>query len=214
MLFRSRLENFYYKLSLLEQYTYSASFSNNSSSGSYYVSSSNLIWQTKIDEIITGFDDYEYFLYYSSGSTSWPKTNSNPPYVNATTSSLAAQSWLNSQLLVAQDYDLQNNNALTLAIPSYITEDSNNDQFILFVEMIGQFFDNIFVYLQNVTTKFDADNRLTYGVSKDLVADILRDLGVKIYQNNFSSNDLYQALLGITPSGSLDRKSTRLNSSH
>ena len=25
----------------------------------------------------------------------------------------------------------------------------------------------------------------------------------EIYQNNFSSNDLYQALLGITPSGSL-----------
>ena len=44
---------------------------------------------------------------------------------------------------------------------NYITEDSNNDQFIIFVEMFGQFFDNIFVYLQNVTTKFDADNRLT-----------------------------------------------------
>ena len=28
-------------------------------------------------------------------------------------------------------------------------------------------------------------------------------MGVKIYQNNFSSNDLYQALIGITPSGSL-----------
>jgi hypothetical protein len=198
-----RLENFYYKISQLEQYNYSASFSNNSSSGSYYVSSSNTIWQAKINEVITTFDDYEYFLYFDSGSACWPKTNSNPPYVNATTSSIAAQTWLNSQLIVAEDYDLQNNNALTLAIPSYITEDSNNNQFILFVEMIGQLFDNIFVYLQNVTTKFDADNRLTYGVSKDLVADILRDLGITIYQNNFSSNDLYQALLGLTPSGSL-----------
>jgi hypothetical protein len=198
-----RLENFYYKLSQLQQYNYSASFSNNSSSGSYYVSSSNTIWQAKINEVITTFDDYEYFLYFDSGSACWPKTNSNPPYVNATTSSIAAQTWLNSQLIVAEDYDLQNNNALTLAIPSYITEDSSNDQFILFVEMIGQLFDNIFVYLQNVTTKFDADNRLTYGVSKDLVADILRDLGITIYQNNFSSNDLYQALLGLTPSGSL-----------
>jgi len=198
-----RLENFYYKISQLEQYNYSASFSNNSSSGSYYVSSSNTIWQAKINEVITTFDDYEYFLYFDSGSACWPKTNSNPPYVNATTSSIAAQTWLNSQLIVAEDYDLQNNNALTLAIPSYITEDSSNDQFILFVEMIGQLFDNIFVYLQNVTTKFDADNRLTYGVSKDLVADILRDLGITIYQNNFSSNDLYQALLGLTPSGSL-----------
>ena len=198
-----RLENFYYKLSLLEQYTYSASLSNSSSSGSYYVSSSNTIWQAKINETITTFDDYEYFLYFNSGSACWPKTGNIPPYTNVTTGSISGQAWLNSQLAVAEDYDLQNNNALTLAIPSYITEDSSNDQFILFVEMIGQLFDNIFVYLQNITTKFDADNRLTYGVSKDLVADILRDLGVTIYQNNFSSNDLYQALLGLTPSGNL-----------
>jgi surface protein len=35
------------------------------------------------------------------------------------------------------------------------------------------------------------------------VADILKDMGVNLYQNNFSSNDVYQALIGITPSGSL-----------
>ncbi len=95
------------------------------------------------------------------------------------------------------------NNALVLAIPSYIIEDTDNLQFELFVEMVGQMFDNVFVYLQGITDKYSADNRLTYGVSKDLVADILRDAGITIYQNNFSSNDLYQALLGITPSGSL-----------
>ena len=44
--------------------------------------------------------------------------------------------------------------------------------------MIGQMFDNVFVYLQNITTKYHADNRLTYGVSKDLVADILRDKNI------------------------------------
>ena len=48
-----------------------------------------------------------------------------------------------------------------------------------------------------------SDNRLIMVFQKDLVADILRDAGITIYQNNFSSNDLYQALLGITPSGSL-----------
>jgi hypothetical protein len=201
---QTRLENFYYKLSLLQQYTYSASFSvTGSSSGSYYVSSSNIVWQAKINEIITTFDDYEYYLYYSSGSTAWPKTNTAPPYINASTGSVSGQAWFVSQSAVAEEYDLENNNALTLAIPSYITDDSNNAQFELFVEMVGQLFDNIFVYLQNITTKFDADNRLTYGVSKDLVADILRDMGITIYQNNFSSNDVYQALIGLTPSGSL-----------
>jgi len=200
---QTRLENFYYKLQLLDEYNYSASLSSNPSSGSYYVSSSNVIYQNKINEIITGFDGYEYYLYYSSGSTAWPKTNSNPPYINYTTTSPSGSSWFISQSLVAEEYDIENNNALTLAIPSYIREDSQNEDFELFIEMIGQLFDNIFIYLQNVTTKFDADNRLNYGVSKDLVADILRDMGINIYQNNFSSNDLFQALLGLTPSGSL-----------
>jgi len=199
----TRLENFYYKLGLLEEYTYSASLSNIPSSGSYYVSSSNIVYQNKIDEIITTFDSYEYYLYYTSGSTSWPKTNSNPPYINVSTTSTAGLNFLATQSLVAEEYDLENNNALVLAIPSYIREDSENANYELFVEMIGQMFDNVFLYLQNITTKFDADNRLNYGVSKDLVADILRDAGITIYQNNFSSNDLYQALLGITPSGSL-----------
>jgi hypothetical protein len=200
---QTRLENFYYKLQLLEGYTLSASYSNNSSSGSFYVSSSNIVWQKKIDEIITGFDNYEYFLYYSSGSTSWPKTGNTPPYTNELTNSVNGLAWFTSQSLVAEEYDLENNNALILAIPDYILDDPNNAGFELFIEMVGQLFDNVFVYYQDVTNKYDADNRLNYGVSKDLVADILRDLGLKIYQNNFSSNDLYQSLIGITPSGSL-----------
>ena len=69
--------------------------------------------------------------------------------------------------------------------------------------MIGQHFDNIWVYTKDITNKFSADNRLDYGISKDLVADAIRDFGVKLYANNFSVNDLYTAFLGITPSGSL-----------
>jgi len=200
---QTRLENFYYKLQLLEEYTYSASLSSNPSSGSYYVSSSNIIWQSKINETITSFDSYEYFLYYGSGSASWPKTGNTPPYINVLTSSPAGISWFASQYLTAEEYDIENNNALVLAIPGYILEDPANSQYELFIEMIGQMFDNIFIYLQGVTSKYDADNRLNYGVSKDLVADILKDMGVNLYQNNFSSNDVYQALIGITPSGSL-----------
>jgi len=197
-----RLENFYYKLSLIEQYSYSSSLSNNTPSN-YYVSQSSVIYQSKIDAIITTFDNYEYYLYYNSGSTNWPKSNTAPPYVNVSTTSSAGLTWFASQSAVAELYDSENNDALTLAIPSYLRDDDNNQQYILFVEMIGQLFDEVFVYLQGITDKANNDNRLTYGVSKDLVADVLRDLGIKIYQNNFSSNDLYQALIGITPSGSL-----------
>ena len=199
---QTRLENFYYKLGLIEQYNYSASYSTGATTN-YYISQSNNIWQDKIDTIITTFDDYEYFLYFDSGSACWPKTSSTPPYVNYSSNSVQGQAFLSTQSAIAEEYDIENNNALVLAIPSYLLEDSNNANFDLFVEMVGQLFDNIFIYIQSVTTKADNDNRLTYGAPKDLVADILRDLGIKIYQNNFSSNDLYQALIGITPSGSL-----------
>ena len=199
---QTRLENFYYKLSLIETYQASSSIAT-AAPTNYYVSSSNLIWQAKIDEIITGFDDYEYYLYYTSGSTSWPKTNSTPPYTNYLTTSNSGSNWFVSQSLVAEEYDAENNNALINAIPDYLLDDPANAQYELFIEMIGQYFDTVFLYTQDITNKYNADNRVNYGVSKDLVADILRDMGIKIYQNNFSTNDLYSALLGFTPSGSL-----------
>jgi hypothetical protein len=71
------------------------------------------------------------------------------------------------------------------------------------MDMIGQHFDNIWVYTKDISNRFDADNRLNYGISKDIVADAIKSMGVNLYQNNFSSDDLYSALLGINASGSL-----------
>ena len=70
--------------------------------------------------------------------------------------------------------------------------------------MIGQHYDNIWLYYKDVTNRYNGDNRLDFGISKDLVADALRSFGLKIYQNNFSTNDLYNAFTGfnIVPSAS------------
>jgi hypothetical protein len=198
----TRLENFYYKLQLIEEYSYSASLSNLAGSSAQIITSKN-IWEEKINEIITTFDGYDYFLYYESGSASWPKTNSIYPYNNASTTSVAGITFIQSQSVVAGEYDENNNNALINAVPTYLREDEANAQYELFIEMLGEMFDNIWIYYQDVTEKWNADNRLQYGVSKDIVADVLRDLGLKIYQSSFGSADLYTGLLGITPSGSL-----------
>ena len=192
----TRLENFYYKLSLIEEYTYNANLAPS-------ISTNQNIWQNKINDIITNFDGYEYYLYYESGSYAWPKTNSTPPYQNLSVNSPQALGWFASQSYSASYYDEENKDNLLNAIPTYLREDDDNDQYFLFTEMIGQHFDNIWIYLKDITNKFNADNRLGYGISKDIVAQAIRDLGVKIYQNNFSTSDLYSALLGITPEGSL-----------
>lgn len=197
---QTRLENFYYKLSLIEQYTANAVLTTDTSS--YYQSGSQIIWNNKINDIITSFDGYEYYLYYTSESYAWPKTNLTPPFLNYSTTTPTAISWFSTQSISASYFDSENNDALINAIPTYLREDSNNNQYFLFIQMVGQNFDNVWTYSKDITNKFNADNRLNYGISKDIVAQAIRDLGVKIYQNNFSETDLYSALIGLTPSGS------------
>merc|ERR1712078_602266 len=69
--------------------------------------------------------------------------------------------------------------------------------------MVGQHYDNLWTYTKDLTNRFDGDNKLDFGISKDLVADAIRNFGVKLYANNFNINDLYTAFLGLTPSGSV-----------
>jgi len=214
----TRLENFYYKVGLIESYQNEiASLESNitgSTTGSAAFSSSKASYQGKIDNIITNLDGYEYFLYYNSGSQySYPKSNTTKPYTLYSTGSSTVLNWLGSadpssayyggQALSASNYDQENQDWLYWSIPEYLRDDSENQKYELFVDMVGQHYDNIWVYSKDVVNKFDADNRLDYGISKDLVADAIKDFGVKLYSNNFNTNDLYAAFLGITPSGSL-----------
>jgi hypothetical protein len=213
----TRLENFYYKVGLIEDYQNQiVSLTTNitgSTTGSLAYSSSKSSYQGKIDNILTNLDQYEYFLYYNSGSeSSYPKSTSTKPYTLSPTGSTEVLNWLGSanpsnayyggQALSASNYDQENQDWLYWSIPEYLRDDPENQKYELFVDMIGQHFDNIWIYSKDIVNKFDADNRLDYGISKDLVADAIKDFGVKLYSNNFNTNDLYEAFLGITPSGS------------
>lgn len=209
---KTRLENFYYKMQLIEQYSESIAILDNTAT-SNQVSSSKATYENQIDNLITNFDGYEYYLYYNSGSYSWPKTTSTQPYENAKTTDLVSLTWLGSdnendtyyggQLLEASLYDINNPDYLYYTIPEYLREDPSNEPYLLFVDMVAQHYDNIWVYYNEVSQKYNADNRLEYGMSKDIVADAIRDFGVKLYQNNFNTNDLFTAFVGLTNNGSL-----------
>ena len=207
---KTRLENFYYKVSLIQENQ--TLIENLSPLAASYSSSKSEI-STRTTKIIEGFDGYDYFLYFNSGSAkSYPKQNTEPPYILFPTGSVEALTWVGStddssayyggQAVTASDYDADNPDYLFNAIPEYLREDSENAKYELFVDMVAQQYDNTWLYTKNLTTRFNADNRLDFGISKDLVADAIRDFGVKLYSNNFNTNDLYTAFLGITPSGS------------
>ena len=207
----TRLENFYYKASLIEGYQNSI----NAITASNTVgtrSTSISILQGSIDSLIENFDDYEYYLYFSSESKAWPKTTTVAPFTLASTGSTEVLNWYGNsvegapyyggQRYSASVYDNSNQDNLIYTIPQYIVNDSVNQPYITFIEMTGQHFDTLYTYTNAINQKYNADNRLNYGISKDLIADTLKSFGIKIYENNFTTADLYSAFTGLTPSGS------------
>jgi len=198
---KKRISNFFYKIQQIENWTSLAASGSNISISS--TSGSTTFYQSKINETINEFDNYEYFLYFSSGSNSYPKTNTDQPYNQADSTSTLVQNWITSSLSSAETYDVNNQNWVYNSIPEYLREDSVNQPYIDFTNMVGHFYDeNVWVYIKDITNKWDNDNRIDSGISRDLIAQQLRDLGFNLYENQFSSFNLFVSTLGLTPSGS------------
>ena len=210
---QERLLNFVYKVKLIEQYTSDIDTIKNIPNYSSSINTSGSIYtlQENINGIIKNFDGYEYHLYYESGSTAWPKSNSLPPYTLYPSTSTEVINWLGSddynsplyggQLNEAFDYDEQNQDRLAKSVPEFIAEDVNNDQYVLFMDMIGQHFDNVWIYMKSITDLYEAKNNINKGISKDIVYYALRSLGIKLY-NSKSNDNLFEYLIGVSQSGS------------
>ena len=212
-----RVNNFVYKLELIEDYAqqqYSQSLVGGGSGNVSYASSSIGSAQQAINNIIENFDPYEYYLYFNSSSWAWPKRTDTQPYQLYSVSSSQAVNFLGSTNIVptantqsllwsASYHDTTNKDLLHNSIPQYLLDDSSNQPFITFMDMIGQHFDNIWIYYKDLSNRYNATNNPDTGISLDVVGDALRGLGVQLYTNSNVSDNLYYTLFGINPDGSL-----------
>ena len=193
---QERLLNFKYKLDLVTSYSASLATIANSTTGLQGVSGSRDYYQNLLTGVVNNFDHYERFLYYESGSSSWPKSNTTKPYINKASTNSEAITWYTNQIANAIKYDNTNYSSLAYSIPTYLRDDANNENYLTFVYMVGQHFDNLWLYSKAVTDKYDADNRIDKGISKDLVAEALKNFGVKLYTSNKSIEDLFTTFIG------------------
>jgi hypothetical protein len=212
-----RVKNFVYKLQLIESASVelSAQQAIVGGSGTALIASSSIdSIQARIDNIIRNFDIYEYFLYFNSSSWAWPKSNTTQPYdLYSVTSSQAINflgspttvptSTTQSLLFSASYYDTTNKDILRSVVPQYLLDDSSNEPYITFIDMIGQHFDNIWVYYKDLSNRYNATNNPDTGISLDLVSDALRGFGMQLYTNTNVSDNLYYTLFGINQDGSL-----------
>jgi len=188
-----RLDNFKYKVKLIDGYKAESS----SLVGVNYAGSDLREFDKKIRNIKANFDGYEDYLYNVSSSyitsslgesptASWPKTGSGTfaiPFEPVSRSHADFITWYGSiaskrgQIYSASYYDTNNPNRLINLLPEHIKDDAENNQFLDFMDMIGQHFDELWAYTSEIAKITDRQNDLSKGFSSDLVFNLAKSLG-------------------------------------
>jgi hypothetical protein len=207
-----RIENFYYKVGQIQTYESDLSLISTitgSTSQSIQTINNKVLIENKIQNIIQNFDGYEYYLYFESSSFSYPKSGTLPPYTLLPTNDPQVLTWLGSTsptsiyygglLLSASLYDENNQSSILYSIPEYLRNSSNNEPYIVFVEMVAQLFDYLWLYSKYSTQKLQAKNNMNLGIPPELVKDALESLGFNLYSNNYNNQDNFTSWLGLTP---------------
>jgi hypothetical protein len=159
-----------------------------------------------INSLIKGFDGFERFLYSSTNDLAYPKTaEANPitglPYykLRATTSS-QAKDWYYNLVDLSSEYDKYNSNYLVNNIPEFIKEDTDNTDFLVFLDMIGQHFDILWVYINNLSKTKVLEHKQVNGFSNNLVHSLLESFGWNA-KRAFNSELIWEYAFGTNKDG-------------
>jgi hypothetical protein len=180
---KERVDNFVYKVQLIENYEAAISSSN------YDINSRDSISAIqererqllKKNQLVNNFDGFEKFLYTSSSlysnsgsnSITWPYSSS----IRLSSTTTAVSNWYENLIELAENYDSENQNYLKNNIPQYILNNNENDNFLLFFSMIGHHFDNIYYYTKSLEKNREFGYKLKGGMPDKLLFDTLKSFG-------------------------------------
>jgi hypothetical protein len=200
-----RLANFRYKKELVEFYDNRITILNSlTSSATKEIELETL--RTKKSNLITGFDGWENYLTQSIFTSSFVSTfvDGNIQSYNNDSTDL-----YETYYDLADSYDKNSVNLLKNNIPLHIVDDSENLDFLLFLDMIGNYFDIIWAYIKGITEQKNISEAASTGISDDILYDYLKSFGWN--PKNLNSNkQLWDYTFGLNgdgelPSGSIDQ---------
>lgn len=155
-------------------------------------------YKTFISNLLKNMDDFERYLYFEKTDYTWPKQNNMKPYLNYASNSVEGATWYNLQIERARLWDELNPHKLSLSIPRYLREDPQNTPYLLFVDMIGNHFDNLWLYSKSFSKRYSTDHRLDQGLSRDLIKQAVESLGIKLYNASSNTATLFSLFTGET----------------
>ena len=188
-----RVENFYYKVKLIQSYEnrYNGLVSGSSmdfgsgvsgtvtGSATSSVAIKNEAKRTldKINDSKKGFDAFEKFLYTSSSidGLTYPKTNGTGSLFASDDSSVT--SWYNSIKTTARIHDGDNSSRLVNNLPAHIQNDEEGQSFTLFFDMIGQHFDILWAHINGIKQTKKLEHKFENGINDKLIYHMLESMG-------------------------------------
>jgi hypothetical protein len=209
-----RINNFYYKIKTLE--VYQTKYFNITGrkyivqaplTGSKYGNFEAHKLSEDINNLISTFDGFETYLYKNEDTLAYPKENYTDIGTGVTyrfpksSTSNDAVGWYESAISYGENYDKYNVNALKNNIPEYLTNNNENDDFILFLDMIGQHFDIIWSYINSLKSVKKLEHKQEVGIPNTLIYSLLESLGWKS-KKAFDSQFLWEYMFGTDIDGS------------
>jgi hypothetical protein len=215
-----RLNNFKYKLQLLEYYTsQSVLISQISGANAIANASEYELYRTNL---VSGFDGFEKYLYYESSSniTTYdiakenavyadmtgsyiqpaPKSSSTYPYILYPVTSSQFTNWFDGLIDSASLYDSFNLNSLEYLLPEFIRFDSKNIQMITFVRMLGHHYDILYSYINHVSRIHKREENPKYAMPNELLFNVAKQFGWDLIDGN-QQEELWSYVLGTTEAG-------------
>ena len=171
----------------------------------YALIEANLIAE-KISNLIKTFDGYEKFLFKSENALAYPKKDYFSPVTSLTYRILKSiddvdvVSWYETALYDSENFDKYNPYAMRNNLPEYITEDYDNADFILFLDMIGQHFDILWSYINGIKKAKQIEHKEELGVPDQLVSALLNSMGWQ-EKRAFNSQFLWEYMFGTSREG-------------
>ena len=163
----------------------------------------------KANVLIRGLDGFEKWLYTDliySDTLSYPKTTSTngitglTTYILKPTTDNDVVSWYESLVSLSYEFDKYNPNYLVNNIPEFIKEDYDNNDFILFLDMIGQHFDIIWVYVKALSGNKLLEEKQLKGATNNLIYYLLESMGWE-GKRAFDSQFLWEYAFGTNREG-------------
>jgi hypothetical protein len=139
-------------------------------------------YETKKTNLITGFDGWETYL--------------TKNIFTGVFSDIAMLSLYNEYLSIATEYDRNNNNALKNNIPLHIIDDIENLDFVLFLDMIGNYFDIIWAYIKGMSDQKKISETNTDGIEDKFLYQYLQSFGWDARNLN-SNKQLWEYTFGF-----------------